>query len=112
MSYWGRDRRRGDRLPLPYLIHKQTQATAQVYGLQDRGVLAPGYRADINVIDFENLGVNRARVVYDLPAGGRRIFQGARGYRHTFVAGIEVAKNDQLTGARPGRLIRGAQTLG
>jgi len=107
LTHWARDRRRGPRLPIEQLVHKQTRATAAVYGLADRGVIAPGYRADLNLIEFDRLALERPRVVHDLPAGGKRIVQRARGYRHTFVAGVEVACNDTLTGARPGRLIRG-----
>jgi len=107
LTLWGRDRSRGPRLPLEFLVHKQTQATARTYGLHDRGVIAAGYRADLNVIDFAALGVERPRVVYDLPTGGKRIVQGARGYRHTFVAGVEVRCDDADTGQRPGRLLRG-----
>ncbi|MEZ5650409.1 MAG: amidohydrolase family protein [Burkholderiaceae bacterium] len=110
LSHWARDRTRGARLPLPWLVHKQTQATAHCYGLFDRGVIAPGYRADINIIDFEHLGVGRPWMAHDLPAGGRRLLQRASGYRHTFVAGVEVRRHDEDTGARPGRLVRGSQS--
>lgn len=110
LSHWARDRKRGEGLPLELLVRKHTRDTAAHYGLLDRGVLAPGYRADINVIDFEALRLLRPEVVYDLPAGGKRLLQRAAGYRHTFVAGVETLCNDELTGARPGRLLRGAQT--
>jgi N-acyl-D-aspartate/D-glutamate deacylase len=109
LTIWARDRIRGPKLPLEFLVHKQTLATARSYGLHDRGVIAPGYRADLNVIDFENLRLEPPGVVHDLPAGGKRIVQRARGYRHTFVRGIEVARNGEDTGARPGRLLRGFQ---
>ena len=72
-------------------------------------LLAPGHKADVNVIDFEHLGVERPRVVHDLPAGGRRLLQGAHGYLHTFVSGIETQVRGEPTGERPGRLVRGAQ---
>jgi N-acyl-D-aspartate/D-glutamate deacylase len=111
LTLWGRDRRRGPTLPLEFLVAKQTLGTAAAYGLKDRGLLAPGYKADINVIDFDALQLKRPEVVYDLPAGGRRLIQRASGYRHTFVAGVETAQNDELTGERPGRLVRGAQTV-
>jgi len=107
ITHWTRDRRRGPKLPLEYVIHKQTQATAWAYGLRDRGVLAPGCKADINVIDYDNLSLLPPRVVYDLPAGGRRIVQKARGYKHVFCSGVETVKDDTFTGARPGRVVLG-----
>jgi N-acyl-D-aspartate/D-glutamate deacylase len=107
LSLWARDRTRGPRLPLEFLVHKQTLATARSYGLHDRGVIAPGYRADLNVIDLANLHLEPPIIVHDLPAGGKRIVQRARGYRHTFVYGTEVARDGEDTGARPGRLLRG-----
>ena len=109
LTIWARDRTRGPKLPLEFLVHKQTLATARSYGLHDRGVIAPGYRADLNVIDFANLGLEPPEVVHDLPAGGKWIVQRARGYRHTFVHGTEVARDGEDTGARPGRLLRGFQ---
>jgi N-acyl-D-aspartate/D-glutamate deacylase len=109
LTHWSRDRTRGPHLPLEFLVHKQTAATARTYGLHDRGVIAPGYRADLNVIDFEHLRLERPIVVYDLPAGGKRIVQRSIGYRHTFVHGTEVRQNDEDTGERPGRLLRGSQ---
>lgn len=109
LTHWARDRRRGERLPLEFLVRKQTHDTAVHYGLLDRGVLAPGYRADINLIDHAALRLHRPEIVHDLPAGGRRIVQKAEGYRHTFVAGIETMRDGAPTGERPGRLIRGAR---
>jgi N-acyl-D-aspartate/D-glutamate deacylase len=106
LKHWARDRSRGPRLSLEALVKKQTKDTAQVYGLLDRGVIAPGMKADINVIDFEKLDLAPPQVVYDLPTGGRRLIQRARGYRHTFVSGVETVLNDELTGALPGRLVR------
>jgi len=106
LSHWARDRKRGERLPLEFLVKKHTFDSAVGYGLTDRGVLAPGYRADINVIDFDRLGLREAEVVYDLPSGGKRLLQRAHGYLHTFVAGTEIVANDEHTGAMPGRLIR------
>ena len=110
LTLWARDRTRGPRLPLEYLVHKQTCATARSYGLHDRGIIAPGYRADLNIIDFANLSLDLPTVVHDLPAGGKRIVQRSRGYRHTFVHGVEVACGGDDTGARPGRLLRGARS--
>ncbi len=110
LTLWARDRTRGPRLPLEFLVHKQTAATARTYGLHDRGVIGPGYRADINVIDFAELNLEPPIVVHDLPAGGKRIVQRSKGYRHTFVHGTEVARDGEDTGARPGRLLRGFQS--
>ena len=111
LTLWGRDRTRGPRLSLEFLIAKQTRGTALSYGLADRGLLVPGHKADINIIDFDALSLKRPEVVYDLPAGGRRLIQRASGYRHTFVSGVETVRDDELTGERPGRLVRGAQTV-
>jgi N-acyl-D-aspartate/D-glutamate deacylase len=109
MTLWSRDRRRGPKLDLEFLIAKQTRGTAEAYGLLDRGLLAPGHKADINIIDFDALTLKRPEVVYDLPAGGRRLIQRATGYRHTFNAGVETLRDDELTGATPGGVVRGAQ---
>ena len=106
LSHWGRNRKRGELLPLEFLVRKHTRDSAIGYGLTDRGLLEPGYRADINVIDFDQLGLLKPEVVYDLPAGGKRLLQRARGYRHTFVAGTEIVCADEHTGALPGRLLR------
>ncbi len=111
LTHWARDRRRGAGLPLEYLVKKQTMDTARTYGLNDRGVVAPGYRADFNLIDFAALRVTLPELIYDLPAGGRRMIQRAEGYRNTFVAGVEVMANGEATGASPGRLIRGEQKI-
>ena len=111
LTHWSRDRKRGPGLPLEYLVKKQTLDTARTYGLNDRGVIAPGYRADFNLIDFDALRVTSPELIYDLPAGGRRMVQRAEGYRHTFVAGTEVMANGEVTGALPGRLIRGEQSI-
>jgi N-acyl-D-amino-acid deacylase len=106
LTHWARDRTHGERLPLPLLVRKQTLDTARAYGLSDRGVIAPGLKADLNLIDFARLGVDRPQLVHDLPAGGRRFVQRGRGYRHTFVSGVETVCDDELTGALPGRLLR------
>jgi N-acyl-D-aspartate/D-glutamate deacylase len=108
LTHWARDRTRGARLALEALIRKQTHANALAYGLPDRGLLAPGYKADLNVIDFDRLRLTAPEVVYDLPAGGRRLLQRAQGYRHTFVSGVETLRDDEHTGSLPGRLVRGA----
>ena len=104
-SYWGRDREDG-RMPLHDLVRRQTREPARFAGLTDRGVLAPGMKADINVIDFANLGLDRPEMVIDLPAGGRRLMQKARGYVATVKAGQVTYRNGQSTGALPGGLVR------
>jgi N-acyl-D-aspartate/D-glutamate deacylase len=108
LAHWGRDRGHG-RLELPLIVARQCRATAEAVGLLDRGVIAPGYRADLNVVDPTTVRVRRPEMVADLPAGGSRLLQRADGYLHTFVAGTETYVDGQPTGARPGRLIRGAQ---
>jgi N-acyl-D-aspartate/D-glutamate deacylase len=109
LAYWGRERTSGPRFEPEWVIQRQCRATAEAVGLLDRGVLAPGYKADINVIDFENLGMHAPRLVFDLPAGGKRLLQPSTGYLHTFVSGVEVCTDGASTGATPGRLVRGAQ---
>ena len=106
LSHWGRDRSRGDKLPIEFLVKKHTSVSAMGYGLRDRGLLKPGLKADINIIDFDELALLNTEVVYDLPAGGRRLIQRAKGYRHTFVSGTEIISNDEQTGNLPGKLIR------
>ncbi len=109
LTHWGRDRTRGELFELEWLVQQHTSRTAETVGLLDRGVLAPGHRADVNVIDFEALGVHRPEMHHDLPAGGRRVLQRASGYRHTIVAGEETYADGEATGALPGRLVRGQQ---
>jgi len=109
LMHWVRDRSRGERIPLEFAIKRQTLDTAQQYGLLDRGVLQPGYKADVNIIDFDHLGLTAPEVRYDFPANGRRLYQGATGYRATIVSGEVVFENGDPTGAMPGHLIRGAQ---
>jgi N-acyl-D-aspartate/D-glutamate deacylase len=109
LSFWARDRNRGETLPLEYVVKRQTRDTARFFGLHDRGVLGPGYRADVNVIDFDNLHLKTPRVVYDLPAAGRRLLQDASGYAYTCCRGQITVENDVLTGALPGRVLRGPQ---
>ena len=109
LTHWTRDRTRGEKFPLEYIIKCQTQDTASWMGLYDRGVIAPGYRADLNVIDYEGLTLHKPEVIHDLPAGGRRLMQYASGYTATIVAGQIVYKDGKATGLRPGRLVRGAQ---
>jgi N-acyl-D-aspartate/D-glutamate deacylase len=109
LSHWVRDRDRGDRLDLEQAVQMQTSRTAALYGFDDRGLLAPGYLADVNVIDFDALQIEAPEMVYDLPAGGRRLVQRAQGYVATVKRGVVVRENDEATGARPGRLLRGPQ---
>jgi N-acyl-D-aspartate/D-glutamate deacylase len=110
LTHWARDRRRGPKIPVEVLVHKQTQATAQVYGLHDRGVLAPGKLADVNVIDHDRLTLRKPHMIHDLPAGGRRLMQHAEGYLATVKAGEVVLDDDRLTGARPGRTLKATDT--
>tara|TARA_R110000823_G_scaffold27609_11_gene80398 strand:- start:14665 stop:16419 length:1755 start_codon:yes stop_codon:yes gene_type:complete len=109
IQHWGRDRSRGERLPLAQLIAMQTSATARQVGLEDRGILRPGYKADLNVIDFDNLTLHAPQVVNDLPAGGRRLVQTASGYVATVISGKVAFREGVPTGELNGRLIRGPQ---
>ena len=108
LTYWGRDRAHG-RFPLAELIRRQTSDTAHAVGLHDRGTIAPGLRADLNVIDYTTLALERPIMRFDLPAGGRRLLQPARGYTATIVAGQITYRDGTPTGALPGRLVRGPQ---
>jgi N-acyl-D-aspartate/D-glutamate deacylase len=110
LTHWVRDRAQG-RLPLEAVIRQMTSATARLVGLQDRGRIQPGYRADLNVIDLERLQLLPPYISHDLPAGGRRLLQQARGYAATILAGQMVARNDQPTPQLPGRLVRGGQKI-
>jgi N-acyl-D-aspartate/D-glutamate deacylase len=107
LTHWTRDRRRGEKLPLASVIRAQTHDTAQAVGLSDRGVIAPGYKADLNVIDYDRLQLHIPEAVYDLPSGGRRLIQRCEGYRATIVSGVVTVRDDEPTGALPGRLVRG-----
>jgi len=109
LTHWGRDRTRGERLPIELLVKKQTLDTARLYGLGDRGTVEPGMVGDLNVIDFDHLRLGTPRVVRDLPAGGSRIVQGAEGYVATIKSGVVTFEDGVETGARPGRLVRGAR---
>ena len=111
VPFWSRDRTRGKLLNLEHLIAKQTLKTAQTYGLNDRGALLKGMRADINIIDYEKISLTKPSLSYDLPAGGKRLIQKSNGYNHTFVKGIEVSHNGEFTGELPGKLIRGKQSI-
>ncbi|MBX9640036.1 MAG: amidohydrolase family protein [Mycobacteriaceae bacterium] len=109
LTHWARDRSRGEKLSLEYVIRKQSRDTAHLFGLTDRGAIEPGKKADLNVIDLNALTLHPAAMAYDLPAGGRRILQGASGYAATIVSGTVTRRKDVDTGARPGRLVRGAR---
>ncbi len=109
LSYYVRDRQRGQRFRLEDAVKMQTSDTARCVGLEDRGTLEPGMKADMNIIDFDNLQLEEPGIIFDLPAGGRRMFQGARGYVATIVSGEVIMDNGNYTGATPGTLIRGAQ---
>ncbi|MEM7459503.1 MAG: amidohydrolase family protein [Pseudomonadota bacterium] len=109
LTHWARDRSRGEKLPLEFLIKRQCHDTAAWVGLKDRGLLRPGYRADLNIIDFDGLTLHTPHIVHDLPARGRRLMQTATGYEATVVAGQVIQRHGQPTGAKPGRLVRGAQ---
>ena len=109
LTHWVRDRSRGERLPLEWVVRKMTSETASLYGLDDRGLIKAGKKADLNVIDFDRLRLDRPEMVYDLPGGARRLLQRAAGYVATIVSGEVVMRNGRDTGARPGRLVRGAR---
>jgi hypothetical protein len=109
LTHWVRDRARGDRLPLEWIVKRQTKENADFFGLHDRGVLAPGMKADINVIDFDGLRLRPPHIVNDLPAGGRRLVQEAQGYIATIQTGAVTFENGIHCGALPGGLIRGRQ---
>jgi N-acyl-D-aspartate/D-glutamate deacylase len=106
LTHWVRDRTRGDRIDLETVVHLQTGRTAAVYGFDDRGTLAPGKRADVNLVDLDGIRLRTPEMVFDLPAGGRRLVQRADGYRATIVAGEVTFEDGEPTGARPGRLVR------
>jgi N-acyl-D-aspartate/D-glutamate deacylase len=109
LTHWTRDRTRGERLPLEWVVKKQTHDTARLYGLGDRGTLEPGMVGDLNVIDYERLQLESPYVADDLPAGGHRLLQGATGYVATVKSGVVTFADGKDTGARPGGLLRGAR---
>jgi N-acyl-D-aspartate/D-glutamate deacylase len=109
LTHWVRDRSRGERMDLALVVAKQTSRTATMIGLHDRGLVAEGMKADLNVIDLDGLTLHRPTMAFDLPAGGKRLLQRADGYLHTFVSGEEVYAQGEHTGALPGRLVRGGQ---
>jgi N-acyl-D-aspartate/D-glutamate deacylase len=107
LSHWARDRERGERLPLEVVVSKMTRETARLYGFGDRGVVAPGFKADLNLIDLAGLHLKLPELVFDLPGGARRLIQRAEGYEATIVAGEVTFAKGEDTGARPGVLVRG-----
>ena len=109
LQHWVRDRKRGGRLGLEAAVKRQCLDTARLYGLDDRGVIAPGYMADLNVIDFDNLKLGRPWLAFDLPAGGKRLLQKAEGYVATIKSGVVTFRDGQWSGETPGGLIRGPQ---
>ena len=110
LTHWARDRKRGPKLPLEWVVRKMTHDTAELYGLRDRGVVAPGKKADLNVIDWQNLQLSLPELVFDLPAGARRLIQRARGYDATLVSGEVTFEHGEHTGALPGKLLRGGRS--
>ncbi|MEO6628012.1 MAG: amidohydrolase family protein, partial [Aquihabitans sp.] len=109
LTHWTRDRTRGEKLPLEWMVKKQTHDTARLYGLGDRGTVEPGMLGDLNLIDYERLQLGSPYVAADLPAGGKRLLQGATGYVATVKTGVVTFAEGEETGARPGVLIRGAR---
>ena len=109
LTHWVRDRTRGEKIPVEFAVKRMTKDTADLYGLCDRGVIEVGKKADLNIIDLENLRLEPPEMIYDLPAGGKRFMQRARGYRATIVSGEVTIENDEVTGVHPGKLIRGAR---
>lgn len=109
LSHWVRDRRRGPRIPVELAVKRMTSDAARLYGLEDRGVVATGYKADINLIDLDRVALQLPEMVHDLPAGGRRLLQRADGYVATIVSGEVTMRDGEPTSALPGRLVRGAQ---
>ena len=110
LSFWTRDRTAGPLHSIEHMVKRQTQDTARFYGLEDRGLLKPGYKADVNLIDYAALSIERPEMVFDLPAGGRRLIQRANGYKMTICSGEVIFEDGVHTGALPGTLIRGAQS--
>jgi N-acyl-D-aspartate/D-glutamate deacylase len=110
LSYWARDRKAGT-IPLELAVKRQCHDTARLYGLNDRGVLKPGYLADINVIDFDALKLLKPWLAFDLPAGGKRLLQKAEGYAATIKSGVVTFRDGAMTGALPGIVVRGPQSI-
>src|SRR6195952_1375680 len=109
LTHWTRDRTRGEKLSIPFVVAAQARRTALSVGLYDRGVISPGFKADVNVIDYDKLHLHPPKVHYDLPVGGRRLMQQVDGYDATIVSGVVTQRGGAATGAHPGKLVRGAQ---
>ena len=109
LTYWVRDREKGERFPVEWIVHQQTQKTARFYGMEDRGTIAPGMLADVNVIDFDALHIHAPEMVDDLPAKGQRLVQQIDGYVYTVKSGEVTYESGEPTGALPGHLVRGPQ---
>ncbi len=107
ICHWARDRDKGEQFELEFLVRKLSRDTAEAYGMNDRGLLKPGYLADINVIDFDALSLHRPEAIFDLPTGGKRLVQRVDGYRHIIKSGQPIFENNEHTGALPGKLVRG-----
>jgi len=112
MTHWGRDRTRGDKMSLEFIVKSLTSSTANAFGMFDRGLITEGMIADINVIDFDELRLHRPEAVFDLPAGGRRLVQRAEGYEITIKSGEVIFNNGQHSGALPGKLVRRSNAEG
>ncbi len=109
LTHWTRDRSRGEKLPLEWIVKRMTNDTAELYGLRDRGTLEVGKKGDVNVIDYDALQLEQPEAVHDLPTGAMRLIQKSRGYVATIVSGEVISRDGEETGARPGQLIRGAR---
>lgn len=112
MTHWGRDRTRGDKMSLEFIVKSLTSSTARAFGMFDRGLINEGMIADINIIDFDELRLHRPEAVFDLPAGGRRLVQRAEGYEITIKSGEVIFNNGQHSGALPGKLVRRSNAKG
>src|SRR5262249_36353419 len=108
--HWVRDRTRGERLPLPWVVKALSHDTATAVGLNDRGRLAPGYRADVNIIDFEDLHLHAPFIARDLPSAGKRLLERPDGYDATLAGGVVTYRHGEATGFLPGRVLRGPTT--
>ena len=112
LAHWALQRTRGPRIPLPQVVEMLTRRNAQFMGLADRGVIAPGMKADLNLIELDRLALPLPEIVRDLPSCGRRLMQKASGYLATFVSGEAVSEQGEITAARPGRWVRGPDATG